>query len=52
MKKKLFREFLESVKEAAAMERGERGPSRKFAVKRGKGIRGIRGIRAIRAIRG
>lgn len=33
MKKKLFEELLQSVKEAAAIERGAAKPSRKFEVK-------------------
>ena len=33
MKKELFDELLQSVKEAAAIERGEAKPSRKFEVK-------------------
>jgi hypothetical protein len=33
MKKELFAELLQSVNEAAAIERGEARPSRKFEVK-------------------
>jgi putative transcriptional regulator len=33
MKKELFNELLQSVKEAAAIERGETKPARKFEVK-------------------
>jgi hypothetical protein len=36
MKKELFNELLESVKEAAAIERGTRTSSRKFKINCGK----------------
>ena len=38
MKKQLFNELLESVKEAVAIERGTRPPSRKFEIKNVCGV--------------
>jgi putative transcriptional regulator len=42
MKKELFDELLESVKEAAAIERGIRAPSREFEVKSGNDVSRVR----------
>jgi len=42
MKKELFDELLESVKEATAIERGERAPSRKFEIKNGNDVSHVR----------
>ncbi|HTB64543.1 MAG TPA: hypothetical protein VK737_13245 [Opitutales bacterium] len=42
MKKELFDELLESVKEAAAIEHGERAPSRKFEIRNGTMAQGFR----------
>ena len=42
MKKELFEELLQSVKEAAAIERGEAKPSRKFEVKTANGVLRVR----------
>ena len=42
MKKELFDELLQSVKEAAAIERGKMKPSRRFEVKRGADVAAVR----------
>ncbi len=42
MRKELFNELLDSVKEAAAIERGERKPSRIFEVKKGTEVSRVR----------
>jgi putative transcriptional regulator len=42
MKKELFDELLESVKEAAAIERGARAPSRKFEIRNGSDVSRVR----------
>jgi putative transcriptional regulator len=42
MKKELFDELLESVQEAAAIERGARAPSRKFEIKSGNDVSRVR----------
>lgn len=42
MKKELFDELLQSVKEAAAIERGEAKPSRKFEVKTANDVLRVR----------
>lgn len=42
MKKELFEELLQSVKEAAAIERGERKPSRTFEVKTANDVTRVR----------
>ena len=43
MKKKLFEELLQSVKEAAAIERGQAKPSRTFEVKTANEVVRVRG---------
>jgi len=43
MKKELFDELLQSVKEAAAIERGKAKPSRTFEVKTGNDVARVRG---------
>ena len=42
MKKELFEELLESVKQAAAIERGEMKPSRSFTVNRDNEVTTVR----------
>jgi putative transcriptional regulator len=42
MKKELFNELLQSVKEAAAIERGEIKPSRKFEIKTANDVLRVR----------
>jgi len=43
MKKELFEQLLQSVTEAAAIERGERKPSRTFEVRTGNDVVRVRG---------
>ena len=45
MKKELFDELLQSVKEAAAIERGELEPSRTFEVRTANDVVKVRGMR-------
>lgn len=42
MRKELFKELLESVKQATAIERGEQKPSRVFEVKKGTEVTRVR----------
>jgi len=42
MKKELFEELLESVKQAVAIERGEMKPSRSFAVRSKSEVKAVR----------